>query len=257
MTHSTMSEFSLSGKNAIVTGASRGIGEAIAYALADAGANIVVGGRDAAAAEVVAENVRSRGVKAHVVLGELIEPATAQHYVDETLNAFGSIDVLINNAGICIHKPSLEIPYEEWRAVMGVNVDSVWLMSQAIGRVMCSQGSGSIINIGSISGYIVNKPQMQPAYNASKAAVHHLTKSLAVEWAPKGVRVNAIAPGYIKTDMSPVDQPQFQEPWVQAAPQKRFAMPEELGGAAVFLASDASRFMTGEIMVLDGGYTLY
>ena len=252
-----MDEFSLAGKTAIVTGASRGIGEAIAYALADAGANIVVGGRDESAAAAVARNIEARGVKSKVVLGELIEPATAAHYVDETISAFGAIDILVNNAGICIHRPSLDIPYEEWRAVMGVNVDSVWLMSQAVGRVMVAAGSGSIINIGSISGYIVNRPQMQPAYNASKAAVHHLTKSLAVEWAPHGVRVNAIAPGYINTDMSPVDQPEFQEPWVKAAAQQRFAEPNELGGAAVFLASDASSFMTGEIMVLDGGYTLF
>jgi len=253
---SVLDEFSLAGKTAIVTGATRGIGEAIAYALADAGANIVVGGRDAAAAEVVAANVESRGVRARVVLGELIEPSTAQHYVDETLGTFGSIDVLVNNAGICIHRPSLDIPFEEWRAVMGVNVDSVWLMSQAVGRAMVAAGSGSIINIGSMSGYVVNVPQFQPAYNASKAAVHHLTKSLAVEWAPHGVRVNAIAPGYIKTDMSPVDQPEYYQPWVAAAPQQRYAMPEELGGAAVFLASNASSFMTGEIMVIDGGYSL-
>ena len=122
---------------------------------------------------------------------------------------------------------------------------------------MVAQGAGSIVNIGSMSGFIVNRPQMQPAYNASKAAVHHLTRSLAAEWAPHGVRVNAVAPGYVKTEMSPVHEPRFQRYWIEDAPQQRFAMPEEIAPAVVFLASDAASFMTGSIVVLDGGYTAF
>jgi NAD(P)-dependent dehydrogenase (short-subunit alcohol dehydrogenase family) len=122
---------------------------------------------------------------------------------------------------------------------------------------MVERGAGTIVNIGSMSGSIVNRPQWQPAYNASKAAVHHLTRSLAAEWAPLGVRVNALAPGYMKTEMAPVDEPQFQRHWIEDAPQQRYGMPDELGPAVVFLASDASSFMTGSVLTIDGGYTVF
>ena len=120
-----------------------------------------------------------------------------------------------------------------------------------------SGGSGAIVNIGSISGHIVNRPQMQPAYNASKAAVHQLTKSLAAEWAPHGVRVNALAPGYVKTEMAPVDRPEFRRHWIEDAPMQRYAVPDELGPSLVYLASDAASFVTGTVLVVDGGYTLW
>jgi NAD(P)-dependent dehydrogenase (short-subunit alcohol dehydrogenase family) len=122
---------------------------------------------------------------------------------------------------------------------------------------MIERGAGVIVNIGSLSALIVNRPQMQPAYNASKAAVHHLTKSLAAEWAPFGVRVNALAPGYIKTEMAPVDRPEFRRHWIEDTPMQRYALPEELGPSLVYLASDASRFMTGAVLVVDGGYSVY
>ena len=122
---------------------------------------------------------------------------------------------------------------------------------------MVERGTGAIVNVGSISAMIVNRPQMQPAYNASKAAVHQLTRSLAAEWAPFGVRVNALAPGYVKTEMSPVEDPRFKPHWVDAAPMQRFAVPEELGPSLLYLASDASSFTTGSVLVVDGGYTLF
>ena len=165
--------------------------------------------------------------------------------------------MLVNNAGFCIHRPALEVTPEEWRAVMDVNVDGVWNCAQAFGRQMVAQESGAIVNIGSISGQIVNRPQWQPGYNASKAAVHQLTKSLAAEWAPHGVRVNALAPGYIKTEMAPVDEPQFRRHWIEDAPMQRYALPAELGPSVVYLASAASGFVTGEVLVIDGGYTLF
>jgi NAD(P)-dependent dehydrogenase (short-subunit alcohol dehydrogenase family) len=146
---------------------------------------------------------------------------------------------------------------DEWRHVWDVNVDGLWHCSQAVGGTMVERGTGVIVNVGSISAMIVNRPQMQPAYNASKAAVHQLTKSLAAEWAPHGVRVNALAPGYVKTEMTPVDRPELSRYWVGDAPMRRFAMPEELGPAIVYLASDASSFMTGSVLVVDGGYTLW
>ncbi|MCK6067453.1 MULTISPECIES: SDR family NAD(P)-dependent oxidoreductase [Microbacterium] len=254
---SVIDKFSLQGRTALVTGATRGLGHAFATALAEAGADIVVHGRDQAAAETVRDEIEALGRKAYVVLGDLTEAGGAQQVVDASIAAAGAIDILVNNAGACIHRPALEVTDDEWSYVMDTNVTALWRMSQAAGRHMVERGSGSIVNVGSISGMIVNRPQMQPAYNASKAAVHQLTKSLAAEWAPLGVRVNALAPGYIKTDMSPVDEPQFRRMWIEDAPQQRYATPDELGPAMVFLASDAASFMSGTVLVVDGGYTLF
>jgi NAD(P)-dependent dehydrogenase (short-subunit alcohol dehydrogenase family) len=171
------------------------------------------------------------------------------------IDGLGRVDVLVNNAGACIHNPSFEVTDQEWDAVWDLNVRALWKASIAAGAHMRELGGGSIVNIGSMSGLIVNRPQWQPAYNASKAAVHHLTKSLAVEWAPYNIRVNAVAPGYVKTEMTPVDRPEFTRYWIEDAPQQRFALPEEIAPSVVFLASGASSFVTGSILVVDGGYT--
>jgi hypothetical protein len=144
-----------------------------------------------------------------------------------------------------VHRPALDVSDDDWELVVDVNLNGLWRCSQAFGRHMIERGGGVIVNIGSISADVVNRPQWQPAYNASKAAVHQLTKSLAAEWAPHNVRVNALAPGYAKTDMAPVDRPEFRRHWIEDAPMQRYAMPGELGPALVFLASDASSFMTG------------
>jgi len=177
--------------------------------------------------------------------------------VERVTAELGPIDVLVNNAGTCFHRPALEVPAEEWRAVWDVNVDGLWHCCQAVGAQMVERRSGVIVNIGSISALIVNRPQMQPAYNASKAAVHQLTKSLAAEWAPHGVRVNALAPGYTKTEMAPVDEPRFRRHWIEDAPMERYTTPDELGPSLLYLASDASSFVTGSVLVVDGGYTLW
>jgi len=253
---SALDSFRLDGRVAVVTGSTRGIGRAAALALADAGADILVTGRDASAAADVVAEIQQRGRRAHSVLIDLTEDDAPERIIAEAEQHLGAVDVLVNNAGICRWKPALDITADELHEVMNTNVGVTLLMCQAAARRMRSQGSGVIVNVGSISGFIVNRPQEQASYNASKAAVHQLTRSLAVEWADMGVRVNAIAPGYVKTGIAPIDDPEYAPWWVDLAPQRRYALPEELGPSIVYLASDASSFMTGAILTVDGGYSV-
>ncbi|MFW5469635.1 SDR family NAD(P)-dependent oxidoreductase [Knoellia sp. CPCC 206435] len=254
---STMDRFSLEGRVAVVTGGTRGLGEGFAGALADAGASVLLVGRDEERGEVVARAMRERGLTADFLAADVTVPDDVTRMLEVVLDRFGRVDVLINNAGACVHAPALEVTDEDWRHVMDVNLDAVWRCARTFGRYFVDQRSGVVVNIGSMSGFVVNRPQWQPAYNASKAAVHHLTRSLAAEWGPHGVRVNALAPGYIKTDMSPVDEPRFRRHWIEDAPLERYGTVEELAPAIVFLASDASSFVTGSVLVADGGYTAF
>ena len=249
--------FDLSGKVAVVTGGNSGLGEAFARALASAGATVAITGRTAQRNEQVVREIAADGTRAIAVEVDVSDRAQVRRMVEEVTEQLGPIDVLVNNAGVCFHRDALDVPDEEWHAVFDVNVHGVWHCAQEVGRQMVRRESGVIINIGSISGTIVNRPQMQPAYNASKAAVHQLTKSLAAEWAPHKVRVNALAPGYMRTAMAPVDEPRFRRYWIEDTPMQRAGMPEELGPTIVYLASDASSFMTGAVIVVDGGYSLW
>lgn len=249
--------FDLSGKVAVVTGANTGLGEAFAQALADVGAHVAVAARNRERSESVANGIAAAGGRAIVVEVDVTQPTQVERMAAEVTERLGPIDILINNAGVCYHGPAAEVPRDEWLNVFDVNVHGLWYCAQTIGRQMIERRSGVIVNVGSISAMIVNRPQMQPAYNASKAAVHQLTRSLAAEWASRNVRVNAIAPGYVKTTMAPVDLPEFRRNWIEDAPMQRYALPEELGPTIVYLASDASRFMTGSVLVIDGGYTLW
>jgi len=249
--------FELSGRVAVVTGGNRGLGRAFARALGEAGARVAILARDTAQTDEVLRDLRASGIDAHGFRGDVARRPDVDGAVEEIVAALGGVHILVNNAGTCIHKPALEVTDAEFREVMEVNVTGVWNCSQAFGRQMAANGGGTIVNVGSISALIVNRPQWQPAYNASKAAVHQLTKSLAAEWGPLGIRVNALAPGYVKTEMAPVDRPEFRQHWIEDAPMRRYATPEEIAPSVVYLASDASAFMTGSVVVIDGGYTLF
>ncbi|GAA5212039.1 SDR family NAD(P)-dependent oxidoreductase [Microbacterium kyungheense] len=252
-----MDSFALTGKVALVTGGSRGIGRAIAQALGEAGAAVAVTARTDEAAQRAAEELRAAGIHSFGVRLEVSDAADVERAVAEVSDRFGEIDVLVNNAGISVGGAALDVGDDVWRDVLATNVDGVWYCSRAVGRRMAARGGGTIVNIGSMSAEIVNQPRRQISYLTSKAAVHQMTRGLAAEWAPLGIRVNAIAPGYIHTEMSPVYEPEYK-PWcVDPAPMKRAGEPHELGPAAVFLASEASSFMTGSIVTIDGGFTLY
>jgi NAD(P)-dependent dehydrogenase (short-subunit alcohol dehydrogenase family) len=249
--------FSLTGKVAVVTGGNRGLGRAFAHALGEAGASVAILARDVDRnAEVVAELI-GKGITAAAFVGDVSNHADVERAAQEITATYDKVDVLINNAGTCIHGPALEVTQEEWNQVINVNLTGVWNGCQVFGRRMIDAGGGAIVNVGSMSAQIVNRPQWQPAYNASKAGVHHLTKSLAAEWAPLGVRVNAVAPGYVRTEMTPLDQPEFKRYWIDDTPQQRAATPEEIAPSVVFLASPAASYMTGSILVIDGGYTVF
>ena len=255
MTRQVLDTFALTGKKALVTGGNRGIGYALVQGLAEAGATVAFASRNAAANADAQQQLADQGLSTVALAGDIT--ASADTVVEHAVDALGGLDIVVNNAGICYHRPALDVPDSEWDDVFDLNVKALWQVSRAAARHFRTAGGGTIVNIGSISALIVNRPQWQPAYNASKAAVHQLTKSLAAEWAPYDIRVNALAPGYVKTEMAPVDQPEFKARWIDDAPQQRFALPEELAPAVVFLASDASAFMTGSVLVMDGGYTVY
>lgn len=246
--------FGLKGKIAIVTGGGRGIGQVIACGLAKAGAEVVIISRSSA--EETVKMIEEDGGKVYDLKADVTDEAQVDHALQTILDRSGSIDILFNNAGICMHQSTLEATIEEFRQVVDVNLTGEFIMARAVGRIMIEHGiKGSIINMASMSGTIVNIPQWQCSYNASKAAVIHMTKSLAVEWADYGIRVNSLSPGYIATPMA-VDVPkELKDAWIPLMPLHRMGTPEELIPAILYLASDASGYTTGSDIIVDGAYS--
>ena len=254
---SFMDRFSLKGKNVLVTGGTRGIGRVVANCLADAGANIGIIGTTLAPAEKAAEEIAAEyGVRTKGYACHITEPDEVEAAVADFVETFGQIDVLFNNAGICQHKPVMELTYPEWLNVINTNVNGTFLVAHTVAKYMIRDGvKGSIVSTASISGSIINLPQPQAAYNTSKAAVVHMTKDLAIELCEYGIRVNCISPGYTMTEMVSSVNPDWIAFWENAVPMHRLATPDELAGAVIYLASDASSYTTGADIIIDGGFT--
>jgi 2-deoxy-D-gluconate 3-dehydrogenase len=244
--------FDLTGRVAVVTGANTGIGQGIAVALAQAGADVALVGRSAA--EETAELVRAEGRRAALIGADLSTIAPVQEVVDRTLAELGGLDILINNAGIIRRNDSVDFTEEDWDAVIDTNLKSVFFLCQAAGRHMIAQGRGKIVNIASMLSF--QGGIRVPSYTASKSGVAGLTKLLACEWASKGINVNAIAPGYIATNNTAAlqaDETRNRQ-IVERIPAARWGAPSDLGGAAVFLSSAASDYVQGHILAVDGGW---
>lgn len=253
-------KYNLTGRVAVITGGGRGIGLACAEALAQMGARIVILERDAAiAADGVAKLV-AQGAKAEWRLVDVTDERAVAAAAEAIEGEVGAVDCLICCAGIAISGVAAEdATPEQWRKVIDINLNGVYWACQSFGRFMLGRRRGSIVNIGSMSGIIVNKPQEQASYNASKAAVHHLTKSLAAEWATRGVRVNAVAPTYIETPLTRygMQNDTLRNTWIEMTPMARVGQPDEIASVVLFLASDAASLLTGSIVVADAGYTCW
>jgi NAD(P)-dependent dehydrogenase (short-subunit alcohol dehydrogenase family) len=249
------SQFALTDRIAVVTGGSRGLGRGMALALAAAGAHAVPVSRTPADVEAVAEEVRSLGSRSIPAAFDVTDETQVQAMVRRVVEEFGRIDILVNSAGIVSLKPTTEFPVEEWRQIIRVNVEGTFLCCKEVAKVMLQQGRGKIINMSSVRG--LQGRANDPAYPASKGAINLLTKSLAIEWAQKGINVNAIAPTFIRTDLNAfmLDDPPTRDWVLSRIPMGRVGQIWDLFGAVVFLASPASDFITGQTLYVDGGWT--
>ncbi len=245
--------FSLKGKVAIVTGGGRGIGQVIAQGFASAGAEVVILARSGA--DETLKLIAGAGGKAYFIKCDVTKEEDVDAAFAQILKQSGSIDIVFNNAGICMHQTTFEATIAQFREVIDVNLTGEFIVARAAGKIMVDRGiKGSIINMASMSGSICNIPQWQCSYNASKAAVIHMTRSLAAEWAQYGIRVNSISPGYIATPMSTDTPKELKDAWMPLIPMHRFGKPEELIPPMLYLACDASGYTTGSDVIVDGGY---
>ena len=257
-----LERFRLTGRTALVTGGGQGIGRAFAHGLAEAGASVAIVDLRLDLAEEVAGELEKKGVKSMAIQADVTKPDQVAAMVSTIVDAWGTLTIGVNNAGIGLWSDAESTPYADWLRMIDIDLNSVFLCAQAEARVMLPAGYGKIINTASMSGHIVNTPQNQSAYNATKAGVIHLTRSLATEWATRGVRVNSISPGYTRTqlvdDLLKTPEGQTMLPaWMGFTPMGRMAEVTDLQGAVVYLAAAASDFMTGHDMVIDGGYVCW
>jgi len=250
-----LDKFKLDGKTALITGGAKGIGFSIAHALGEAGAKLVLADREDKNGGV--EELKKANYDVSFYEVDLLDRSVPQKVIDNTLDKNGRVDILVNNAGVAQHGDTHEFDDNLLDKIMDINVDVVFRMCRSAIPTMKKQGEGVILNIGSMSGIVSNIPQPQVAYNASKAAVHMMTKSLASDYASQNIRVNAIAPGYVKTDITnlPKKYEHWYPTWHKQTPMDRMAEPHEIASAALFLCSPASSYVTGEVLVVDGGYT--
>jgi NAD(P)-dependent dehydrogenase (short-subunit alcohol dehydrogenase family) len=245
----------LTNKVAIVTGGSRGIGFECATALRENGASVIIAGRDPVQGVESARRLEAQYLPLDVANAEQVKQVT-----NTIVERYGQLDIAVNNAGQSLCVAAEKCSDDQWQKMMDINLNGLFYCCREFGRAMLRQGKGSIVNITSISGLISNVPQPQSAYNTSKAAAIQLTKSLAAEWAKRGVRVNVVSPGYIETDMTRGALEKRQDwvaVWQQFTPMIRVGQPTEVAGAVLFLASDAASFFTGSNLIVDGGYTCW
>lgn len=255
-----LDKYDLSGRSAVVTGGGRAIGLACVQALAEAGAQVIIADYDPKVAVEGQAEMKKLGFGVDIIDMDVTDPESVTGVADELAARHGKIDILVNNAGIArSDTPAEAVADEHWRNVIDVNLNGVFWCCRAFGRHMLDAKRGAIVNVGSMSGFIVNRPQPQSYYNASKAAVHHLTKSLAAEWGERGVRVNAVAPTYIDTPLNRfgMDDPEMFKYWIDGTPMKRMGTCDEIGSVVLFLASDAASLLTGTVVLADGGYTCW
>lgn len=254
-----LQKFDLSGRLAVITGAGRGIGLAVAEALGEAGARLAITDINDARVQQAATQLRDKGYQVDSYVLDVTKPRQVEQVSEEMVARYGRVDILVNNAGISICEPAETMKDDDWLKVIDVNLNGVFWCCRTFGKAMLEAGSGAVVNIGSMSGYIVNRPQEQSQYNASKAAVHHLTRSLAAEWAGRGVRVNAVAPTYIATEMTSYvnEDPEMHRHWIGGTPMQRLGRPDEVASVVLFLASEAASLMTGSIVLADGGYVCW
>ena len=249
----------LNGKTGLITGAGQGIGRAVALAWAKAGANVAVLDANAENAARTADELDSIGSRSLAITVDVTDEKAVNEAVQQVDSELGELDIAFNNAGIARGEvPSVDMPADWWRSVIDVNLSGVFFSAQAEARVMLSRGRGAILNMASMSGVIANKGLLQPNYNASKAGVAHVTRSLAVEWAPQGVRVNSLSPGYILTPLTEREEvADKRAEWISGIPMGRMGTVDDLTGPATFAVSDASAYMNGHDLVVDGGFVCW